>query len=88
MQGVYRAGFERSSFDDCWLTFSRPALEEWRAHVSRLEQIGSMPRGWGRFDLVLSGTRTDGGRHGHMGAHRCLIRATRIHSVRRLPLRP
>lgn len=84
LRGIYRSSFEVSTFAGCWLVFDSVASRQWQAQVARLEPVGALPQGWGRFALELSGIRQEGGRHGHRGAHRCLIRATRVHAVRRI----
>lgn len=88
--GVLRLGFERMSFDECWLDPKGSAF----ADLARLAPSPALAdqRAYYSADVTLTGRRRDminvtgndfmGQGFGHLGMYPCLIEAVRITAAR------
>ena len=84
--GIVRLGFERQSFNECWLDFHGSSMAE----LGRLAPSPALadPQASYAADATLTGRRRDminvpggdlmGRGYGHLGMYPCLIEATRI----------
>lgn len=90
LTGVLALGFERQSFNDCWLEFRGSA----QADLSRLAPSPALadPEAAYVADVTLTGRRrvminaaghdVRGQSFGHLGMYPCLIEATRVTAAR------
>jgi hypothetical protein len=88
--GIVRFGFERMSFDECWLDFRGSALSD----LARLAPSPALADQMAAYsaDVTLTGRRRDmvnvtgnnfmGQGFGHLGMYPCLIEAVRITAAR------
>lgn len=88
--GLLRLGFERQSFDECWLDFRGSAM----ADLGRLAPSPALADQMASYsaDVTLTGRRRAmvnvagndwmGQGFGHLGMYPCLIEATRITAAR------
>ena len=84
--GIVRLGFERQSFNECWLDFGGSSMAE----LARLAPSPAFmdPQASYAADATLIGRRRDmlnvpggdlmGRGYGHLGMYPCLIEATRV----------
>lgn len=83
--GVYRFGFEVSSFERCYLSMSGESRAEFERRHPEIAETRSSG-GVYEYDIAFEGTRREGP-SGHMRAQNCEYAVTRLGDSRRIPFR-
>ena len=84
--GVYRFGFEVSSFERCYLSMSGESREEFERRHPEISETRSTGAVYD-YEVAFEGTRREGP-SGHMRTQNCEYAVTRLHHSRRIPFRP
>jgi hypothetical protein len=87
-RGIYRFGFEVSSFEGCSLRMSDGG--GWEEFARRHPEIADTRSNGAvyEYQMAFEGSRQAGGQYGHMGRYDCEYSVTRLLDSRRIPSPP